>query len=62
VLAAKARAALDGRLAPAEADVRNMAQIVLQHRVIVSFTAEAEGMRSRDVIAHLLENTRGVAP
>ncbi|MCD4830127.1 MAG: MoxR family ATPase [Candidatus Cloacimonetes bacterium] len=58
VLAAKARAALDGRLAPSEDDVRRMATIVLQHRVIVSFAAEAEGLHARDVVAKLLEEVQ----
>ncbi len=54
ILAAKARAALNGRLTPAEEDVRQVAEIVLQHRILVSFAAEAEGIRSVDVIRHLL--------
>ncbi len=54
---AKARAALLGRLTPSEDDVMKVAEIVLQHRIIVSFAAEAESIRSRDVIQHLLERT-----
>lgn len=55
ILAAKSKAALEGRLTPSEDDVRSAARIVLQHRILVSFAAEAEGIRSTDVIAHLLE-------
>lgn len=55
VLAAKTRAALAGRLTPAEEDVRAVANIVLGHRILVSFAAEAEGIKSRDIIKKLLE-------
>ncbi|MFO7660476.1 MAG: MoxR family ATPase [Candidatus Cloacimonadaceae bacterium] len=54
IMAAKARAALTGRLTPAEDDVMQVAEIVLQHRIIVSFAAEAEGIRSADIVKHLL--------
>ncbi len=56
ILSAKARAALDGRLTPSEEDVRAVAVSVLQHRVLVSFTAEAEGIKSVDVINKLLNS------
>lgn len=56
ILAAKARAALDGRLSPAEEDVRAVALPVLNHRILLSFTAEAEGIKTRDIIKSLLEN------
>ncbi|MCD4651264.1 MAG: MoxR family ATPase [Candidatus Cloacimonetes bacterium] len=55
VIAAKTRAALENRLAPAVEDIDAMADIILQHRIIVSFTAEAEGLSSRDVILRLKE-------
>ena len=54
VLGAKARAALDGRLTPSEEDVKAVALPVLSHRILVSFTAEAEGIRSADIIAQLV--------
>ena len=54
VLAAKAKAALDGRLTPAEEDVRSVAVSVLSHRVLISFAAEAEGIKVTDIIAKLL--------
>lgn len=56
VLAAKTKAALEGRLSPAEDDVRAVAEIVLSHRILVSFAAEAEGLSSADIIKTLLEN------
>ena len=55
ILAAKTRAALAGRLTPAEEDVRAVANIVLGHRILVSFAAEAEGISSHDIIKKLLE-------
>jgi MoxR-like ATPase len=54
VLAAKARAALDGRLTPSEEDIRAVALPVLTHRVLVSFAAEAEGIKPADIIQQLL--------
>lgn len=54
VLGAKAAAALDGRLTPAEEDVRKVAPIVLSHRILLSFAAEAEGMSSDHIVEHLL--------
>jgi MoxR-like ATPase len=55
VLAAKARAALDGRLSPSEEDVRQVAEPVLSHRVLISFAAEAEGIKVKDIVRQLLE-------
>ncbi|MDD2229160.1 MAG: MoxR family ATPase [Candidatus Cloacimonetes bacterium] len=56
VLAAKARAALDGRLTPAEEDVKAIAEIVLQHRILPSFAAQAEGINSKHIVKKLLED------
>jgi len=56
ILAAKVRAALDGRLTPAEEDVKASAYNVLQHRILSSFAAQAEGINSREVISRLLES------
>jgi len=55
VLAAKAKAALDGRLTPAEEDVKAAAINVLQHRILPSFAAQAEGITTKQIIQHLLE-------
>ena len=54
ILAAKTRAALQNRPSPSEEDVIRVAEIVLQHRIVISFTAEAEGLRARDVIEKLI--------
>ncbi|MBN8727835.1 MAG: MoxR family ATPase [Xanthomonadales bacterium] len=54
VLAAKARALLNGRLAATRDDVRALAAPVLRHRLLLSFSAEAERRSSDDVVAALL--------
>jgi MoxR-like ATPase len=54
IYAAKTRAALNGRMSPAIEDVIQIAEAVLQHRIIVSFAAEAEGINSRDIIQKLI--------
>jgi MoxR-like ATPase len=55
ILAAKTKAALEGRLTPAEEDVKAAAINVLQHRILPSFAAQAEGIDTRQIIQHLLE-------
>jgi MoxR-like ATPase len=50
VLAAKARAALRGEAAADVDDVRALALPVLRHRLVLSYRAEAEGVRDEDVI------------
>jgi len=59
VLGAKARAVLSGRYAASVEDVRALAPAVLQHRILTNFTAEAEGVSSRDIVARLLEALPG---
>ena len=54
VLAAKARALLQGRLAATREDVAALAAPVLRHRLLLSFAAEAEGKRPDEVITALL--------
>jgi MoxR-like ATPase len=55
VLAAKARAALLGEAAADIDDVRAMVTPVLRHRLVLSYRAEAEGVRDVDVLARVLE-------
>jgi MoxR-like ATPase len=55
VLGAKARALLHGRFYVSAEDVRAVAHPVLRHRIITSFTAEAEGITTDRVIDRLLE-------
>ena len=58
VLAAKARAILDGRTAASVEDVRALAQPVLVHRVLTNFRAESDGVTSEQIVARLLEKVR----
>ncbi|HYG07459.1 MAG TPA: MoxR family ATPase [Stenotrophomonas sp.] len=54
VLAAKARALLQGRFAATREDVSALAAPVMRHRILLSFAAEAEQKRPDDVIEALL--------
>jgi len=54
VLAAKARAVLHGRFAASIEDVRALARATLQHRMILNYRAEAEGVRQGELIDRLL--------
>ena len=54
MLAARARAVLDGRLSPSIDDVVALAGPVLRHRMALSFAARAEGVTLDDVIARLV--------
>jgi MoxR-like ATPase len=53
MLAVRARALLDGRLAPSIDDVLELAEPVLKHRMALTFTARAEGESIEAVIARL---------
>ncbi|MFA6985091.1 MAG: MoxR family ATPase [Arenimonas sp.] len=54
VLASKARALLHNRYAATREDVAALAAPVLRHRLLLSFTAEAESRSADDVVAALL--------
>jgi MoxR-like ATPase len=53
MLAVRARALLDGRLAPSVDDVIAMAEPVLKHRMALTFAARADGETISGVIAKL---------
>src|ERR1700752_914413 len=53
MLAGRARALLDARLAPSIDDVIELAEPVLKHRMALTFTARAEGETIETVIARL---------
>ena len=55
MLAVRARALLDGRLAPSIDDVIELAAPVLRHRMALNFAARAEGVRVDDIIDRLCE-------
>jgi len=54
VLAAKARAALRGEAAADVDDVKALVVPVLRHRLVMSYRAEAEGVRDTDVLQAVL--------
>ncbi len=55
VLAAKARAAMDGRPMADLDDVAIVAPSVLRHRIVTNFAAEAAGRTSEDLVEELLK-------
>ncbi len=54
MLACRARALLDGRLAPSRDDVAALAPAVLRHRMALNFSARAEGLGVSDMITRLV--------
>jgi len=58
VLAAKARAILNGRFVASIEDVKALARPVLRHRVLPSFTAESEGITSVQLVDQLVESVK----
>lgn len=61
VLAAKARALLQGRPHVTIDDVETLAHPVLRHRIVPTFAAEADGITVDDLIARLIQE-QNVAP
>jgi MoxR-like ATPase len=58
VIGAKARAAIDGEYNVTVDHVRTVAPLVLRHRVMTNFHAEAEGMTPDKVVKRLLEEVK----
>ncbi|MCJ2144686.1 AAA family ATPase [Methylobacterium sp. E-066] len=54
-LAARARALIEGRVAPSVADVKALAEPVLKHRMALSYTARADGETIEGLIGKLAE-------
>jgi MoxR-like ATPase len=54
MLATRARALLDGRLAPSVEDIVALAPPVLRHRMALNFSARADGVVLADIIARLV--------
>ena len=53
MLAARARAVQDGRLAPSQDDVVALAKPILRHRMALNFAARADGVTMDDIIDRL---------
>jgi MoxR-like ATPase len=58
MLAVRARALLDGRMAPSLDDVVALAPPVLRHRMALTFAARADGAVIDDVIGRILQPFR----
>jgi MoxR-like ATPase len=56
VRAARARAFLEGRGYVTPHDIKTVGMDVLRHRVITTYEAEAEGLRSEDVIQEVFDS------
>jgi MoxR-like ATPase len=54
MLAARARALVDGRLSPSLEDIAALAEPALKHRMALTFAARAEGETTPEVIARLV--------
>jgi MoxR-like ATPase len=55
ILAGKARALLKGRYHVSTEDLRQVALPVLRHRIVTNFNAEAEGIKSDEIVRRLIE-------
>ena len=53
ILGAKAKAALNGQFVPSKEDVNSVAMLVLRHRLVTTFAAEAEGVFAPDIIERI---------
>ena len=58
VLAAKARAIMNGRAHVSEKDIRALAVPILRHRIILNFDAERQGLTTDDVINNILKKVK----
>jgi len=55
MLAVRAKAMIDARLAPSVDDVIELAEPVLKHRMALTFAARAEGLQMSDLVTKLVE-------
>jgi len=55
MLAVRAKAMIEGRLAPSVDDVIELAEPVLKHRMALTFAARAEGLQMSDLVAKLVK-------
>jgi MoxR-like ATPase len=55
MLAVRAKAMIEGRLAPSVDDVVELAEPVLKHRMALTFAARAEGLQMSDLVAKLVK-------
>ena len=55
ILAAKAKAIMDGRYVASVEDIKSVIRPILKHRIITNFKAQAESVTSLEVIDHVLK-------
>ncbi len=55
ILAAKAKAIMDGRYVASVEDIKSVIYPILKHRIITNFKAQAESITSLEVIDHVLK-------
>ncbi|MDH5737960.1 MAG: MoxR family ATPase, partial [Gammaproteobacteria bacterium] len=58
ILAGKASALMNGRYTVAIEDIKSLAAVVLRHRIVPSFFAEAEGISNDSIITRLTDHIR----
>jgi len=58
LLAAKARALINGRNHVSTEDINEMAYPILRHRIILNFEAERKGMTTDDAVKHILDKVK----
>jgi MoxR-like ATPase len=58
LLGAKALAVMQGKATPTANDIRQIAPLVLQHRIILNYAAVADDITSADLVKDLLQNVR----
>lgn len=58
ILGAKTNAILNGRFTPEIDDIRKVAIPVLRHRLVTNFNAEADGVKTTDIIDKLLTEVK----
>ena len=56
ILGAKSRALIQGRITPSFEDVKSVAKLVLRHRLILNFNAEADGVSADQVIEEIIRS------
>jgi len=55
ILGAKTRALLHGRFAPEIKDVKAMAPVVMRHRIVTTFSAEADGVGIETILDYIIK-------
>jgi len=57
ILAAKAKAILDGKATPEIDDIKSVIKSVLRHRIIMNFNAEADGIKVDDLLDDFIKQS-----